>query len=164
MATCCTGHGDSGRIRFSRDSGWPRSERQRERERRRIGGLIVTGIASKLDHSWRPFRILLIPGIAVARYRTCAHPACTPRETASMAWTASTYHIVVSLSLSLSLVSLAQLWKIDPLALERPRFYRRNLCAPVVTKMHHLLAARASVSAHLLAKTLRMTSDERSVV
>jgi len=103
MATCCTGHGDSGRIRFSRDSGWPRSERQRERERRRIGGLIVTGIASKLDHSWRPFRILLIPGIAVARYRTCAHPACTPRETASMAWTASTYHIVVSLSLSLSL-------------------------------------------------------------
>jgi len=109
MATCCTGHGDSGRIRFSRDSGWPRSERQRERERRRIGGLIVTGIASKLDHSWRPFRILLIPGIAVARYRTCAHPACTPRETASMAWTASTYHIVVSLSLSLSRLSCTAL-------------------------------------------------------
>jgi len=166
MATCCTGHGDSGRIRFSRDyvSGWPRSERQgkRKRKRRRIGSLIVTGIASKLDHSWRLFRILLIPGIAVARYRTCAHPACTPRENSIRGMdNIDVSHCGLSLSLSLSVVSLAQFRKIDLLALGRPRFYRRNLCAPIVTKMHHLLAARASVSVHLLVKTLKTTSDER---
>lgn len=110
MATCCTGHGDSGRIRSSRDrvSGWPRSEGGREREG--AGSLIVARIASKRDRPCRPFRILLIPGIAVARYRTCARPACTPRGTASVARTASTEHIVVPLTLVLP----SHLGKIDP--------------------------------------------------
>lgn len=105
MATCCTGHGDSDRIRFSRDyvSGWPRSEKQcREREKedrkpdRNGNSVKAQSFVEAVPHSANSGNC----SREISNMR--ASRPCPPRGTASVAWTASTYHIVISLFLSLS--------------------------------------------------------------
>lgn len=100
MATCCTEHGDSGRIRFSRDrvSGWPGSEGGRGREREK--GL------RELDRSENSVKarssMQAVPHSAnsgncnreISNMR--ASRLHTARITASVARTASTEHIVWS--------------------------------------------------------------------
>jgi len=165
-----------------RERGGGRERRETWARRGREGRLdLVTGMASKRDRPWRPFRILLIPGIAVARYRTRAPVRSRTPLGEQHPWLHHELHRPSARARARAHCAQSSLGPPPPPpAFQRASLpnpprpaapppnpgrtdlpplrsrttsldYRRNLCAPVVIKMRHLLAAPASVSVHLPA-------------